>query len=125
MARLHDKGPLTEISQARPGWVSIVMTFDLPGSHVAGHAHSFDHDMTVDCGALRCVVEGAESVVTAGQTVTIAAHKRHSMWSLRSGTVARCEHEIRYENGALMPDAFSPEGIPAEWVARLTEQVAA
>ena len=119
--RVHDLGPLTEIRQDRPGHVYVTMTFDLPGCYVRGHVHSFDHIMRVRAGALRCVVDGVQTIYRDGDDVLIGAGKAHELWSLASNTVAECDHEIRAENGDLMPDAFSPQGIPLEWVRRLTE----
>lgn len=123
--RAHDDGPLVRLEHDRPGKIRVVLTFDMPAAHVRGHLHAFDHTMRVRSGALRVVADGVESVLRAGAEMLIPAGVRHGLWSLASNTVAECEHDIRTENGALMPEAFAPDGIPWEWAARLTTSEAA
>jgi hypothetical protein len=72
-------------------------------------------------GAALIDLDGERSVVRAGDRYLVEAGKQHGVMALASDTVLLCEHEIRAENGVIDPDAFSAEGIPLEWVSRLTE----
>lgn len=119
--RLADDGPLTAIEHDRPGWICVRMTYDRPGSFTRLHRHRFDHWMTCIRGRAMVDIDDASTVVTVGDRYLVEAGKAHGVVPLSSDTVLLCEHEIRAENGALMPDAFSPDGIPVEWLQRLTE----
>ena len=118
--RLHPDGPVHELRHDRPGKVYVDLLFEKPGDHVRGHEHAFDHVMRVKAGALLCVVDGVQIVLSEGDEFTIAAGKVHELRALSFGTHAECEHEIRAENGEVMPEAFAPDGVPLEWVRRLT-----
>lgn len=120
--RAHARAPRTEVIHDTPGWIYVEMWFDRVGDYVRGHAHTFDHDMLVMTGALRCVADGVESIHRFGSRVTIPAGVQHELWALESGTMARCLHEIRAENGEHDPHAFSPEGFPVEWLMNLTHR---
>ena len=122
MAQLDPIWPVREIvTHDRPGWISVRMVFDATGASVRGHAHAFDHLMTVEAG--RCVISAAGEglLLSAGESFMVPAHVEHSIVGADMGTVVRCEHEIRHENGDIDPMAFAPGGIPVEWLQRLTD----
>lgn len=118
--RTHDDGPLTTIS-IEPGAVVVTMEFDQPGSHTRLHSHTFDHWMECASGSARIVIDEHQSVVRAGDCYMVAAHKRHGVWPLESGTVLRCVHE----HADIHPDKKPLDGIPIEWLHRLTDEVTA
>lgn len=118
--RLHDAGPTHELRHDTPGKVCIVMTFAHAGQYVRGHDHAFDHVMRVAAGVLRVTAGDEARIMRAGEEMLIPEGVRHGLMALASNTVAVCEHEIRGENGELRPDAFAPDGVPIEWVDRLT-----
>ena len=118
--RLNDDGPLHALRHDRPGKVYVDLFFDLPGQRIPGHVHAFDHVMRVTEGALLCQVDSQDHVLRPGMERVIAAGKRHALMALASNTRAECEHDVRAENGEIMPDAFNADGIPHEWVRRLT-----
>lgn len=122
LARRDDPGgPLTVIEHDRAGWICVRMTYDFAGCRTRLHAHCFDHWMRCEHGLARVEIEGVETIVRAGDRYLVAAGKRHGVLALQSGTVLLCEHEVRAENGQHDPEAFSPDGIPVEWLRRLTE----
>ena len=121
--RTHEDGPLTTIS-IEPGAVCIRMDFDHPGAFTRLHSHAFDHWMEVVSGSARIVIDGVETIVRQGDRYLVEAHKQHGVWPLESGTVLRCVHE----HADIHPDKLTGEGIPLEWLRRLTdhhEEVAA
>ena len=120
--RTQPDGPLTEVSHDRAGWIIVTLTYDLPGSETRLHVHRFDHWMTCVSGAARVEIDGEARIVRAGQRYLVEAGKAHGVVPLASNTVLLCEHEIRTANGETMPEAFSPDGIPVEWLQRLTDK---
>lgn len=119
--RDHSDGPWIEIANARPGWITVTMTFDAAGDRTPMHAHRHDHEMECRAGAALIEIDGVQTVVKLGDRYLVEPGLRHGAKALQSGTVLVCEHEIRRENGERDPDAFSADGIPLEWIERLTE----
>ncbi len=117
--RTHDDGPLTTI-RIEPGAVVVEMAFDMPGAHTQMHSHTFDHWMTCTSGSARIVIDGVQTIVRAGDRYLVEAHKQHGCWPLESGTVLVCRHE----HADIHPDKAG-DGIPLEWLRRLTDEVAA
>ena len=117
--RTHDDGPLTSI-WIEPGRVVVEMLFDQPGCHTRLHSHTFDHWMECVSGRARVEIDGVETIVGPGDRYLVKAHKRHGVWPLASDTVLRCVHE----HADVHPDRAG-EGIPLEWLDRLTDKVAA
>lgn len=111
---------IVEITNNRPGWLSLRLTFPNVGEIVRGHVHLFDHLMTVERGCLQLNCDGRIRTLSPKESVLISRGISHSLRALKRDTVALCEHEIRHENGELYPDAFTSDGIPVEWVQRLT-----
>ena len=112
--RLEENGPLSYM-EVVPGAVCIVMVFDGPNQSVKLHSHSFDHMMRCEAGRACITIDDLTRIVTAGDEYMVEAHKRHAVRSLQPGTTLRCIHEnadIAGEEG---------EGIPAEWIYRLTD----
>ena len=118
--RTHEEGPLTSIGIV-PGAIIVTMEYDLPGCHTKLHSHTFDHVMECVSGAARIVIDGETTIVTAGDKYLVEAHKQHGIWSLLSHTVLRCVHE----HADIHPDKKPRDGIPREWLTRLTDQVEA
>lgn len=114
--RTHDDGPLTTI-RIEPGAVVVTMEFDTPCSFTRLHAHTFDHWMTCIKGRARIVIDDALSTINAGDRYMVEAHKKHGVWPLETGTVLRCVHE----HADIHPDKKPADGIPLEWLERLTE----
>lgn len=114
--RTHDDGPLTTIGVI-PGAVVITMDFDRPGCFTRLHSHTFDHWMECVKGMARIEIDGVETIVRAGDKYMVAAHKQHGVWPLASGTVLKCVHE----SAEVHPDKAG-DGIPLEWLHRLTEK---
>lgn len=104
----------------RPGWITVRLEFDNAGERIDPHIHCFAHAMEVESGAALADLDGERHVVSAGETLTVPAHVRHGIVPLKAGTVVACQHEIRKENGEHDPSAFSTDGIPLEWLQRLT-----
>jgi len=102
--RTHEDGPLTDIS-IEPGAVVVTMTFDRPGDYTQLHSHAFDHEM--------------QTVLNEGGSYLVEAHKQHGIWPLASGTVLRCVHH--HED--IHPDMKPEDGVPIEWLHRLTDKV--
>jgi mannose-6-phosphate isomerase-like protein (cupin superfamily) len=119
--RVTPDGPLAVVEHDRPGWICVRLTYDRLGALTHLHRHAFDHWMTCISGAALVEIDGDKRLVQAGERYLVERGKAHGVVPLSSDTVLLCEHEIRAENGALDPDAFSPDGIPVEWIARLTE----
>lgn len=113
--RTHEGGPLTEIT-IEPGAVIVTMTFDRPGDFTEGHRHAFDHDMEVKSGRFLMLLDGVPSVVEAGRRVTVPAGALHGGRALALDTVVRCVHR----HADIHPDKTDGEGIPLEWLTRLT-----
>lgn len=112
--RLEENGPLS-FMEIVPGAVCITMIFDGPNQSVKLHSHSFDHMMKCISGRAAITIDDQTRVVTAGDSYMVEAHKRHGVRSLQPGTTLKCVHEnadITGEEG---------EGIPAEWIYRLTD----
>lgn len=118
--RLHAAGPWHDIRQDRPGKVYVIMRFPEPLLEVPGHIHAFDHVMRVAAGIVRVTVDGASTIYRAGAEVMVPAGVRHAVQALAPDTVVECEHDVRAANGEIDPEAFSPDGIPLEWITRLT-----
>ena len=114
--RTHDDGPLTSI-RIEPGAVIVEMLFDLPGTFTRMHAHTFDHWMECVSGAARIVIDGVETIIKQGDRYMVAAHKHHGCWPLASGTLLRCRHE----HADIDPAKADGDGIPLEWLDRLTD----
>ncbi|SNT29231.1 hypothetical protein SAMN06265795_12260 [Noviherbaspirillum humi] len=114
--RTHDDGPLTSISVV-PGAVVIEMDFDVPGCHTRLHAHTFDHWMECVRGSARVEIDGIESIVGPGDRYLVEAHKKHAVHPLALDTLLRCVHE----HADIHPDKTDGEGIPLEWLQRLTD----
>jgi hypothetical protein len=117
--RLHALGPLVEYRQDRPGWVSIRLTFDEPWTHVMPHVHAFEHEMIVESGRLRLRAGDEARELGVGDRFVVPAGVPHGAEPQVGGTIARCDHEIRCANGELLPEAFSPDGVPLEWLPRI------
>lgn len=118
--QLHPFGPTQELIHDRPGKIGIRLHFLHAGMSVPGHVHAFEHWMRMLSGVLRVEANGVEHILRAGEEMLVPAHVAHGLTSLASNTVAECEHDIREANGVLMPEAFAPDGVPIEWVRRLT-----
>lgn len=118
--RNHDDGPLTTIS-IEPGAVVVEMNFDMPESFTRLHSHTFDHWMECVRGSALIVIDGVKTVVRAGDRYLVEAHKQHSVFPLESDTLLRCVHE----HDDIHPDKIDGEGIPLEWLQRLTDEVPA
>jgi quercetin dioxygenase-like cupin family protein len=114
--RAQSDGPLTRIHVA-PGAVVVTMTFDQPGCHTRLHAHAFDHTMHCDAGRARVEIDGVGSIVGPGDSYLVEAHKQHGVWPLALDTVLRCVHE----HADIHPDQAG-DGIPIEWLERLTDK---
>lgn len=112
--RNHDDGPLTSI-RIEPGAVVVEMLFDMPESFTRLHAHTFDHWMECVIGSALIEIEGEGRMVQAGDRYEVKAHKRHGVRPMQVGTVLRCRHE----HPDIHPDG-ARDGIPAEWLNRLT-----
>lgn len=115
--RLEPEGPLS-FCEIVPGAVRIVMNFDRPNCQVRLHSHTFDHVMECLSGLASIELEGAAQIISAGQSVLVEAHKRHSIRALQPGTVLRCVHE----NADIIDD--KSDSIPVEWILRLTDKAA-
>ena len=118
--RTHEDGPLTTIS-IEPGSVCIRMDFDTPGAHTRLHSHAFDHWMECVSGSARIVIDGVQTIVRSGDRYLVEAHKQHGVWPLESGTVLRCVHE----HADIHPNKKPADGIPMEWLHRLTDEAVA
>lgn len=117
--RTHDDGPLTTIT-VEPGAVCVTMDFDTPGAFTRLHSHAFDHWLHCISGAARIEIDGVQTIVKPGDRYLVQAHAQHGVWPLQSGTVLRCVHE----HADIHPDR-ALEGIPLEWLTRLTDEVPA
>lgn len=117
--RDHPDAPLTKISVIA-GAVVITMLFDLPDCRTRLHSHTFDHTMHCDAGRARIEIDGVVSIVGSGDSYLVEAHKQHSVQPLALDTVLRCVHE----HADIHPDKMDGEGIPLEWLDRLTERSA-
>jgi len=116
--RTHEDGPLTDIS-IEPGAVIVTMTFDRPGDHTKLHSHAFDHEMQCVRGAARILIDDVQKILREGENYMVEAHKQHGVWPLASGTVLRCVHH----HDDIHPDMKPEDGIPIEWLRRLTDPV--
>lgn len=117
--RTHDDGPLTTIS-VEPGAVRISLLFDVPGCHTRLHSHAFDHTMIVKRGPVRIQIDGVGSIRQTGETYMVEAHKQHSVFPLAIDAEVDCLHE----HADIHPDRAG-DGIPMEWLHRLTDEVPA
>lgn len=118
--RPHENGPLTTI-RVIPGAVEISMLYDLPGCHTRLHSHAFEHTMHCDSGMARIEIDGVASIVRAGDSYVVEAHKQHSVHPLELDTVLRCVHE----HADIDPAKLDGQGIPLEWLDRLTDKAPA
>lgn len=114
--RTHEDGPLTSIS-IEPGAVVVTMDFDMPGCVTQMHSHTFDHWMECVRGSARIVIDGVQTIVRAGDKYLVEAHKEHGCWPLEFGTRLVCRHE----HADIHPDKCPSDGIPLEWLRRLTD----
>ena len=112
--RTHDDGPLTSI-WIEPGRVVVEMLFDQPGCHTRLHSHTFDHWMECIRGRAVIDIDGVTTIVGPGDRYLVEAHKRHGVQPLALDTVLRCVHE----HADVHPTG--EDGIPLEWLDRLTE----
>jgi len=112
--KTHDNGPITSI-HVEVGAVIVTMTFNSLLEFTPMHSHAFDHWMECVKGAAVISIDGIDTVVRAGDKYLVEAHKEHSAKPLESFTVLRCVHE----NSEVDPSKCE-EGIPLEWVNRLT-----
>jgi quercetin dioxygenase-like cupin family protein len=117
--RTHADGPLTTIS-VEPGAVRISMLFDVPGAHARLHSHTFPHTLTVKRGPVRIEIDGVVSIKQTGETYLVEAHKQHSVYPLTVDAEVDCVHE----HADIHPDRAG-EGIPLEWLRRLTDEATA
>jgi quercetin dioxygenase-like cupin family protein len=115
--RTHEDGPLTEI-HIEPGAVVVTMTFDVPGCHTRLHSHTFDHWMECLSGRARIEIDGDVRIVNPGDRYLVEAHKHHSVNPLGLDTVLRCVHE----HADIHPSKMDGQGIPLEWLYRLTDE---
>lgn len=113
--RTHDDGPLTTIT-IEPGAIVVTMTFDLPGAYTKLHSHTFDHWMECVKGSALMIIDEIRTVIRVSDSYLIAAHKNHEVFPLESGTVLKCVHK----HADIHPDK-AKEGIPLEWLDRLTD----
>ena len=116
--RSHADSPLTTLA-IEPGAVTVSLLFDQPGSHTRLHSHTFDHWMEVVRGTVRIEIDGVVSICHAGDRYLVEAHKQHSVVPLTIDALVRCVHE----NPEVHPDNVTPNGVPHEWIARLTDKV--
>lgn len=117
--RTHEHSPLTSIRIA-PGAVIVSMKFDMPGCYVKLHSHSFDHWMHVIRGTVLISIDGAVSIKHAGEKYFVAAHKQHDVTPLSIDAEVECVHE----HDDIHPDKTDGgDGIPIEWLRRLTDTV--
>lgn len=114
--RTHDDGPLTTIT-IRPGAVVVDMEFDSPGCFTRMHSHTFDHWMECIKGSARIVIDGVQTILRAGDRYMVEAHKNHDCRPLESSTLLRCVHE----HANIHPEKAG-QGIPLEWLDRLTDK---
>lgn len=114
--RTHDDGPLTTI-KIEPGCVIVEMQFDFPGAYTKMHSHTFDHWMECVKGSARILIDGSETIIRVGDRYLVEAHKNHGCWPLESNTILRCIHE----NSEVHPDKCN-DGIPLEWLDKLTDR---
>lgn len=117
--RTHEDGPLTSI-RIEPGAVVVTMEFDRPLSYTRLHSHAFDHWMTCTKGSASIVIDGKYATVTEGDRYMVEAHKQHGVWPETVGTTLECRHE----HADIHPDRAG-DGIPLEWLHRLTDEVSA
>lgn len=115
--RTHEEGPLTTISIIS-GAIIVTMDYDVPGCFTKFHSHTFDHWLYCDQGSARIVIDEIEMIISAGDSYFVRAHKRHSVWPLEAYTSLRCVHE----HADIHPDKINGEGIPLEWLDRLTDR---
>jgi len=116
--RTHEDGPITSI-HVEKGRVIIAMDFDVPGCHTRLHSHTFDHWMECTAGSARITIDGVVSVVKDGDRYLVAAHKQHDIYPLELDTVLRCIHE--HDD----IEVGKHDGIPLEWLHRLTDEAIA
>ena len=95
----------------------VEMLFDQPCSHTRLHSHTFDHWMECVRGLARVEIDGDARVVKPGDRYLVEAHKRHGVQPLALDTLLRCVHE----HADIHPDRAG-DGIPLEWLERLTDR---
>lgn len=113
--RTHEDGALTTIT-IEPGAVVVTMLFDLPATYTKLHSHTFDHWMECIKGSAMIIIDDVRTVIRVGDKYMVEAGKHHEVFPLESDTVLRCVHE----HADIHPDNAT-EGIPLEWLHRLTE----
>ena len=114
--RTHPGGPLTTI-QVTLGCISVRLDYGLPGAFTRLHSHAFEHSMVCVAGSARIELDGQATVVRAGDRYQVAAHRQHGVWPLERATVLLCEHL----NADIDPAKVDGDGIPLEWLRRLTD----
>lgn len=114
--RTHTNGPLVKIG-IEPGAVIVRMTADVMPCWVKMHRHIFDHDMICKDGSATLSLNGCVRKITAGEKVAVEAHAAHDLVFHKLGTVVECRHE----HADIHPDKTDGDGIPMEWLDRLTE----
>jgi hypothetical protein len=121
--RTHANGPLVTLKHDVPGKIGVSMLFDMPTREVEMHSHAFDHVMNIIKGPVRIYAGNECHVLNTGDLFTVPAHVKHGLVPMTLDAQVDCDHDIRYENGDLFPKAFNSEGVPKEWLDRLTDKV--
>lgn len=116
--RDHEDSPLTSI-RIEEGAVIVTMEFDTLGCVTRLHSHTFDHWLTCIKGSARVVIDGVETIVREGDRYLVEAHKQHGVFPLETGSILECRHEHDDIHLSDKPH----DGIPMEWLSRLTESV--
>ncbi|MES2048875.1 MAG: AraC family ligand binding domain-containing protein [Pseudomonadota bacterium] len=113
--RVHAAGPLNSI-HVEPGVIYIDKEYDMPGVFDRFHSHAFGHWVTCLEGSVRIEDDNGENVLRKGDKLFLDAHVKHGLWALEAPTKVRCEH--------LNEDIVigSTDGIPLEWITRLTDR---
>lgn len=94
------------------------MEFDGLNQFVRLHSHTFDHWMECVKGSAVITIDDVSRIVSAGDRYMVEAHKRHGVQCFVPGTILKCTHESDDIK------EVSAEGVPAEWIFRLTDSTA-
>lgn len=89
---------------------SRMMHFEKAGDVETNHTHSFDHLTLLASGAVKCVVDGEETIFKAPHMIYIHKDKEHEFTALEDNTVAFCIHAMRI--GENVEDIVDPTMIP-------------
>lgn len=117
--RTHEGGPLTTITIV-PGAVVVEMRFESIFEYARLHSHTFDHWMECTEGSAMIVLGHERRNVTKGERYLVEAHQQHGVWPREVPAVLRCVHE----HADIHPDRAG-DGVPLEWLHRLTDEVPA